>query len=408
MSLFMTERESLHHCNMKKLDEILNLACELIEIPSVTACRNERLDQVHRIYFFILNYLEKKGLEPQRFEQGKYPALLVGFPGAAQQRVMLSGHFDVVAPEPDDRQCKPQIAGDYLWGRGAEDMKTTVATFMIWMKDTLEKGPPFPPVNLLLVGNEETGEIEPMGTGHILHLLKTEQNYQPELIIAGEQTGDRDEVWGEIRIQNRGVLRCEIIERGRHQHSAIQSNFPEMADRLFKAQSDLSEIFSVHLSLRNHDQWKSQVKFPFIKIGTPGIYNITADYGALGIEIRALPEDNLINLYYVIQSYCETNHLSLKVDTLKPGIACDLQNPLLQILLETVKDTCSQNPRLGKELRGTSACFAPRGQGVVWGQSGLGHHQADERLYIPSIMPYYNALTAFGTKLLENRSARAI
>ena len=399
----MTEPHSLPDCKEKKLEEILNLACELIEIPSVTACRNERLDQVYEAYHFIKDYLEKQSLVVQKFEKGKYPALLVGFPGAARQRVMLSGHFDVVSPEPDDRQFKPKIAGDYLWGRGAEDMKTTVATYMVWMKDALENGSPFPPISLLLVGNEETGEIEPMGTGHILHFLKTKQKYQPDIVIAGEQTGDRDDVWGEVRVQNRGVLRCEIIERGRRQHSAIHSNSPEMTDRLFKAKNDLSKIFAVHLTLNNNNHWKSQVKFPFIKIGTPGIYNITAAYGALGVEIRALPEDNLINLYYVIRSYCETNRLELKVDTLKPGIACDLENPILQTLLGTIRDSTGQNPRFGKELRGTSACFAPRGQGIVWGQSGLGHHQADERLYIPSIMPYYETLTEFGTRLLDIR-----
>ncbi len=59
-----------------------------------------------------------------------------------------------------------------LWGRGAADMKTVVATYLVWMKKTLRDGPPYPPINLLLVGNEENGEVEAMGTPHLLRLLE--------------------------------------------------------------------------------------------------------------------------------------------------------------------------------------------------------------------------------------------
>jgi hypothetical protein len=54
---------------------------------------------------------------------------------------------------------------------------------------------------------------------------------------------------------------------------------------------------------------------------------------------------------------------------------------------------------IGRKLPGTSARFAPGGQGVVWGQSGIGPHAANERHFIPSILPYYQALTAFADQL---------
>ena len=56
-------------------------------------------------------------------------------------------------------------------------------------------------------------------------------------------------------------------------------------------------------------------------------------------------------------------------------------------------------PLIGKKLPGTSARFAPRGQGIVWGQTGLNPHAKEERHYIPSIMPYYDALNAFAEAL---------
>ena len=62
-----------------------------------------------------------------------------------------------VEPEPDDSQFVPRIEGDYLIGRGAADMKTVAATYLVWMKDVRRGGGPFPGIQLLLVGNEGTG-----------------------------------------------------------------------------------------------------------------------------------------------------------------------------------------------------------------------------------------------------------
>ena len=84
-------------------------------------------------------------------------------------------------------------------------------------------------------------------------------------------------------------------------------------------------------------------------------------------------------------------------------MACDPNNPALKALLEAVKQASlalsgaggaveAGEPRIGKKLPGTSARFAPGGQAVVWGQSGLGPHAKDERHYIPSIEPYYKSL----------------
>ena len=198
-----------------KTSEIVALAQDLIRIPSVTACPQERLDEVHRAATLIFDYLRNFGLGVRFYNRSKYPAILAGFPGQMEAPVMLSGHFDVVAPDPDESQFDTYIEGDYLWGRGSADMKTVLATYLVWMKDTLRKGGDFPPINLLMVGNEENGELEPMGTPHVLKLLAEESGYAPSLLIAGERTGEKgNELWGEVCTQNRGVMRFEISARG--------------------------------------------------------------------------------------------------------------------------------------------------------------------------------------------------
>jgi succinyl-diaminopimelate desuccinylase len=394
-----------------KTDEIVALSQALIRIPSVTACPEERLDEVRRAATFIFDYARSYGLGVRYYDQEKYPSLLIGFPGEMQAPVMLSGHFDVVAPDPDDSQFEPRLEGAYLWGRGAADMKTVVATYLTWLKDVFRQGPPYPPVNLLLVGNEENGETEAMGTPHVLRVLEADdvnadgQPYRPKFFIAGERTGEGgDELWGEICTQNRGVMRFDIVARGERGHTGVAAGGTkplDLTERLLSARSAVIGILGRHLTLSSPDGWQSQARFPFIQIGTPGVYNITPDHAVLGAEVRPIPQNDLGALHEELRAYCDSQGLELAVPVMENGIICDPHNPYLVALVEAVRRASGQAPVIGRKLPGTSARFAPGGQGVVWGQSGIGPHARGERHFIPSILPYYQVLQAYGEVLRE-------
>lgn len=384
-----------------KTVEIIELAQALIRIPSVTACPQERLEDVLRAHALINSYMSGAGMEVRSFNSSKYPALLCSFPGqgrpAGQGQVLLSGHFDVVPPDPDDRQFEPRIEGDYLWGRGAADMKTVVATYMVWMKDALKAGPPYPAVNLLLVGNEENGETEPVGTPHALSILKEGGWMEPGLLIAGERTEESGrELWGEICVENRGLMRFELAAAGQRGHTGVVGARNDLLERLLQTRSGVEPILQRNLSLNATDGWMSQVQFPFIRIGTPGVYNVSPGEGVLGVEVRSIPQDDLMALKDDLEAYCHENQVELRVSVMENGIACSPDNPLLLGLMQAVLSESRSQPKLGKKLAGTSARFAPNGQGIVWGQSGIGPHAQDERHYIPSILPYYRVLDRFG------------
>ncbi|MFN2120203.1 MAG: M20/M25/M40 family metallo-hydrolase [Anaerolineales bacterium] len=375
-----------------KTAEIIDLARMLIRIPSVTASSNERLAEVRRAAVFVYEYLKDHGLQA-RYLEGKYPAVFAHFPGAPPGPFLLSGHFDVVEPDPDDGQFTPRVEGDYLSGRGAADMKTVVATNLVWMKDAAKSGRATPAIAMLLVGNEENGEAEPMGTPHVLDLLRQDLGYAPGLVVAGERTGEKgDELFGEICIENRGILRFEIAAHGVRGHTGVKSASTDLSEQLIQVRTELQTILSRHLTLNAPDGWQSQARFPFLNVGTPGVYNITAAEGVLGVEIRPIPQDNVRLLRQEIETYCAASSLDLRFFASEDGVACSPDNPLLQKLLQAVKQTSGNEPRIGRKLPATSARFAPGGQGVVWGQSGLGPHARDERHYIPSILPYYNVL----------------
>jgi succinyl-diaminopimelate desuccinylase len=310
--------------------------------------------------------------------------------------ILLTGHFDVVEPDPDDSQFTPRIEGDYLFGRGAADMKTVVATYLVWMKDamaSIRRGEalrrPYPNISLLLVGNEENGEAEAWGTPHVLKEL----NLTPSLFIAGERTGEKgNELFGEICVENRGVMRFDIIARGAKGHSGVVGT-GDLSEKLIAARSALNEIFAKHLTLNAADGWQSQAKFPFINVGTPGVYNVTAGEGILGVEIRPIPQDDVRGLRSAVEEYCAASELEVRFTVMENGVACDPNNPALKALIEAVKQASGgEEARIGKKLPGTSARFAPGGQAVVWGQSGVGPHAKNEAHFIPSIEPYYKSL----------------
>jgi succinyl-diaminopimelate desuccinylase len=398
------ERPFIELLHPDKTSEIVALAQDLIRIPSVTACPNERLEEVGRAATFIFDYARNYGLDVTYYEQAKYPALWIRFPGDGLAPVMLSGHFDVVMPEPDDSQFRPKLEGEYLWGRGAADMKTVVATYLVWMKDALSQGAPFPPLTLLLVGNEENGEAEPMGTPHVLRLLEEKKDYIPSLLIAGERTGEKgDERWGEICTQNRGVMRFQVSLHSQRFHSgtATVSQKTDLLERLIHARSQISEILARNLTLNSTDGWQSQVRFPFIQAGQTGIYNITPELATLGIEVRPIPGDDVTLLAKELEVACQDLELELDFSVMENGISCNPNNPYLKSLMTAVSGISGIEVRLGRKLPATSARFAPGGQGVVWGQTGIGPHAREERHFIPSILPYYQALDRF-SRILSN------
>lgn len=379
---------------------VLELACELVRIPSVTNCPEERLEEVYRCARYIAGLATEGGLDVRYFEDGVYPAIVVGFPGALLAPVTLGGHFDVVKPEPDDCQFDPKIDGDYLWGRGAADMKTVVASNLQWMLDRVRAGGPWPRLNLLLVGNEENGEADAWGTPQVLEQLKREYDWTPELMLLGERTGEQgNELVGEVCTENRGVLRMRLVAHGQRGHTGVANAPGDLLDVLIEARSAVSAVLKRHLTLSSHDGWESSARFPFMTVGEDRIYNITAGEGVLGLEVRPIPGDDVGAVLEEAQTLAQELGMDLDIEVKEAGVSCPSDNPYLNPLLKSVEAVSGEPARVGRKKPGTSARFAPGGNGIVWGQTGIGPHARDERHFIPSIEPYLQILDAYAERL---------
>lgn len=379
---------------------VVALACELVRIPSVTNCAEERLPEVRRCAALLAGRMTESGLAVTVFDDGPYPAVLAELPGAPPARVTLCGHFDVVQPEPDDGQFEPRIEGDWLWGRGAADMKTVVASYVVWLEGVLAGGGPAPPVNLLLVGNEENGEQLPWGTPHVLARLAGERGWLPELMVVGERTGERgDELVTPVCTANRGVLRLRVEGRARRAHSGTGAQPEDLADLLISARERLGRVMARRLTLAAADGWTSTARFPFLSVGEPGVYNITAGEGVLGLEVRSIADDRLGPVVDEAREVCAELGLDPVVEVCEDGIVCPPDNPCLRELLAAVAEVGGGPAVTGRKKPGSSARFAPGGNAVVWGQTGIGPHSSEERHFLPSIAPYLEGLDGLALRL---------
>ena len=205
---------------------------------------------------------------------------------------------------------------------------------------------------------------------------------------------------GEVCLENRGLVRLEVIARGLRAHTGMPSAPEDLSYKLFRARDELMDLLKLKLTLKGENNWQSQIRFPFVRVGEDGIFNVTANQGVLGIEIRPIPQDRVSPLVDAVKDYCAASGLELQVVAAEEGVICDRDNPCFQLLHAAIREAFGEEPVLGRKLPATSARFAPGGQGVVWGQTGISPHGPDERHFLPSIEPYYRALCSLGAKCL--------
>jgi acetylornithine deacetylase len=134
-------------------------------------------------------------------------------PGATDhgRSLILNGHVDVVSPEPLDRWVRDpfvaHVEDDWLYGRGAADMKCGLAAMLGAVKGLRELGlTPHAPIHLQSVVEEEC-----TGNGALQTILA---GYTADAVVIGEPFG------GAITTSQVGVLWFHVTIRGLPGHAA--------------------------------------------------------------------------------------------------------------------------------------------------------------------------------------------
>jgi len=141
--------------------------------------------------------------------------------GSGSPHLMLVGHTDVVPPGPESDWTsppfEPEIRDGVLYGRGAADMKSSVAAFVLALETFLAMQPDhFGTISLLLTSDEE-GPARHGVRAVVPHLRS--RGLMPDACLVGEPSS-RDRLGDVIRIGRRGSIQGRLIIRGIQGHTA--------------------------------------------------------------------------------------------------------------------------------------------------------------------------------------------
>ncbi len=224
---------------MPKIDE-LNLAKELIKFPTITPTDAG-------IMKFLEKKLKKMGFRTKILEfkeKGHGPVKnIYARLGKASPNFCYAGHVDVVPPGNINdwtiNPFKPSIKKGYLIGRGANDMKSSVASFIAAVSHFLLKKKTFKgSISLLITGDEEGDAIN--GTKKVVDYLLN-KNEKIDFCIVGEPTNP--EKLGEmIKIGRRGSLTGHLSIYGAQGHVAYPHRANNPSDCLIRILNKLKEI----------------------------------------------------------------------------------------------------------------------------------------------------------------------
>jgi len=202
---------------MKTLNE-LQLAKELIKFPSITpvdAGVMKFLEKKLKKLGFKTKILEfkEKGFQPVK---NLYARL-----GNKTPNFCYAGHLDVVPPgnikDWTINPFRPKIKKGHLIGRGANDMKSSIAAFVAAASIFLSKNKKFDgSISLLITGDEEGDAVN--GTKKVVEYLKKNKE-KINFCLVGEPTNPN--VLGEmIKIGRRGSLTGKLTIFGLQGHVA--------------------------------------------------------------------------------------------------------------------------------------------------------------------------------------------
>lgn len=214
------------------MSDVFELTCELIARPSVTP-------EDYGCQTLIAQRLSAAGFHCEHLRFGEVDNLWAVH-GTDGPTLVLLGHTDVVPSGPREAWSSdpfaPEVRDGVLYGRGAADMKGSVAAFVVALERFAATHPDHGGrVALLLTSDEEGDAID--GVRKVADVFR-ERGERLDWCITGEPSSTR--VLGDLlRVGRRGTLSATLIVRGVQGHVA----YPEKArNPIHQAMPALSEL----------------------------------------------------------------------------------------------------------------------------------------------------------------------
>jgi succinyl-diaminopimelate desuccinylase len=304
--------------------------------------------------------------------------------------VVLAGHTDVVPTGPLEQWRSdpfvPTHRDGRLYGRGAADMKTSVAAMVVASEEFVRTHPSHGGALALLITSDEEGPSVD-GTVRVVQVLK-ERGEQLDCCIVGEPTSV-DRLGDMIKNGRRGSLSCRLTVRGVQGHVA----YPQLArNPIHQLAPALAELAAT--------EWdRGNAHFPAT---TFQVSNIHGGTGALNV----IPGTVVVDFNFRFSTESTPESLKQRVHALldRHGLSCEaawvqggepfLTTPgtLSEALSAAIRAECGVTPVLST-TGGTSdgryiAKICP--QVVEFGPVNATIHQIDENVIVADVEPLKN------------------
>ena len=199
------------------MSKTLNLTKELISKKSITPLDEGCQD-------LLISHLELLGFTIEKMAYGNVSNFYAR-KGHEAPLLVFAGHTDVVPPGPETKWSsppfEPTIKNDRLYGRGAADMKASLAAFIVSIEEFLAENKDHKgSIGLLITSDEEGIAVD--GTVKVIEALKNRKE-KIDFCIVGEPTcvsklGDT------VKNGRRGSLSAKLKVKGIQGHIA----YPEL------------------------------------------------------------------------------------------------------------------------------------------------------------------------------------
>lgn len=216
------------------MSELATLLSQLVAIDSVNPDLVPGGAGEGEIARFVARWLEQAGLDVElQPTRGDRPNVIATVKGRrAGKSLMLNAHMDTVGYAGMDRPLTPVVEGNRLYGRGAWDMKGSLAAMML-AGAALAQNPPAGNVILTAVVDEEYASI---GTQVVI------DRYRADAAIVTEPTDLS------VCVAHKGFVWIEIETRGVAAHG---SRPYQGVDAIAKMGPVITGIAELDLRLRN-------------------------------------------------------------------------------------------------------------------------------------------------------------
>ena len=382
---------------MQKINE-LQLAKELIRFPSVT-----KTDA--GVIKFLEKKLKKIGFKTKILEfkdKNSYPVKnLYARLGAASPNFCYAGHLDVVPPgnlnDWTVNPFKPAVKKGYLIGRGANDMKSSIAAFVTAVSNFSKKNKKFGgSISLLITGDEEGIAIN--GTKKVVEYLRKRKE-KIDFCLVGEPTNP-NKLGEMIKIGRRGSMTGKLTVIGIQGHVAYPNRANNPSTALVQILRKLKEV---KFDKGTKDFQPTNLEVTKINIDNtadnviPGLANAT-----FNIRFNNKHSSNSIKtkINKILKKICNKNKSNYKIEYSVSGEAfLTKPNQTTYMIQDIIKKITKIKPELSTTGGTSDARFIRKiAPCLEFGLVGKTMHKVDEAVSLGDL----KKLTLIYSNILKN------